>query len=311
VSAGATGTLHLVPTPLGNDGDITLRALEVLRAVDIVAAEDTRHALRLFRAHGIDKPLHSYFDHNEERRAPWLIDKLREGRSVALISDAGTPLINDPGFRIVQLALEAGIALDVLPGPCAAVTALVASGLPTDAFLFAGFLPRAEGQRDKKLRTLQPVAATLVFYEAPHRLVEMLTTAAAVLGARKAAVAINLTKDREEVLRGTLPELVATLSARERVGGEATVVIAGSDGSARDLPRAEAHARALLAAGLPPRRVRDLVVVADAFELPRRGAYEIVLALAGTAPGGDAEDGDAADGDGDGEDGDGEDGDGR
>lgn len=273
------GTLYLVPTPIGDDRDITLRGLEVLRAVDIVAAEDTRHALRLFRAHGIEKPLHSYFDHNEERRAPWLVEKLREGQSVALISDAGTPLINDPGFRIVQLALAAGIRLEVLPGPCAAVTALVASGLATDAFLFAGFLPRAEGQRDKRLRALAGVAATLIFYEAPHRLVEMLTTAAAVLGERRAAVAINLTKEREEVLRGTLPSLVRELGGRERVGGEATVVIAGSAGDEFDRAKAEAHARALLEAGLEPRRVRDLVVAA--FEMPRREAYDIVLGLAG------------------------------
>jgi 16S rRNA (cytidine1402-2'-O)-methyltransferase len=198
---------------------------------------------------------------------------------VALISDAGTPLINDPGFRVVREALAAGIRLEVLPGPCAAVTALVASGLATDAFLFAGFLPRAEGQRDKRLRALAGVEATLIFYEAPHRLVEMLTTAAAVLGDRPAAVAINLTKAREEVLRGTLPALVRELGGRERVGGEATVVIAGSSGGSGDRARAEAHARALLDAGLEPRRVRDLVV--GAFDVPRREAYDIVLALAG------------------------------
>jgi 16S rRNA (cytidine1402-2'-O)-methyltransferase len=276
-TAPKPGILYLVPTPIGDDRDITLRALEVLRAVDIVAAEDTRHALTLFRAHGIDKPLHSYFDHNEERRAPWLVEKLREGQSVALISDAGTPLINDPGFRVVQQALAAGIRLEVLPGPCAAVTALVASGLPTDAFLFAGFLPRAEGQREKRLQALAGVAATLIFYEAPHRLVEMLTTAATVLGERAAAVALNLTKDREEVLRGTLPSLVRELGGRERVGGEATVVIAGATGAEVDRGRAEAHARALLDAGLEPRRVRDLIVAA--FDFPRREAYELVLAL--------------------------------
>lgn len=276
-----TGRLYVVPTPLGNPRDNTLRALEVLRAADLVAAEDTRHARTLFAAHGIDKPTHSYFDHNEERRAPWLVDMLRAGKSVALISDAGTPLINDPGFRVVQLALAAGLPVDVLPGPCAAVTALVASGLATDAFMFGGFLPRAEAARDRKLRELKPLGATLLFYEAPHRLVEMLSTAAAALGARRAAVAINLTKEREEVLRGTLPELVALLSARERVGGEVTVAIAGSDGSAHDLPRAEAHARALVEAGLAPRKVRDLV--ADAFDIPRRAAYELVLAIAGAA----------------------------
>jgi 16S rRNA (cytidine1402-2'-O)-methyltransferase len=278
-TAPPAGTLYVVPTPIGDDRDISLRALEVLRAVDIVAAEDTRHALTLFRAHGIDKPLHSYFDHNEERRAPWLVEKLREGQSVALISDAGTPLINDPGFRVVREALAAGIRLEVLPGPCAAVTALVASGLATDAFLFAGFLPRAEGQREKRLQALAGVEATLIFYEAPHRLVEMLTTAAAVLGERPAAVAINLTKAREEVLRGPLPALVRELGGRERVGGEATVVIGGSSGGGGDRARAEAHARALLDAGLEPRRVRDLVVAA--FAVPRREAYDIVLGLAG------------------------------
>jgi 16S rRNA (cytidine1402-2'-O)-methyltransferase len=277
--AAKTGTLYLVPTPIGDDRDITLRALEVLRAVDLVAAEDTRHALTLFRAHGIDKPLRSYFDHNEERRAPWLVEKLREGQSVALISDAGTPLINDPGFRLVHEVLAAGLRLVVLPGPCAAVTALVASGLPTDAFLFAGFLPRAEGQREKQLRALAGIEATLIFYEAPHRLVEMLTTAAAVLGARAAAVGLSLTKDREEVLRGTLPSLVQELGGRERVGGEATVVIAGGVAGDFDRAKVEAHARALIDAGLEPRRVRDLIVAA--FDVPRREAYELVLTLAG------------------------------
>jgi 16S rRNA (cytidine1402-2'-O)-methyltransferase len=272
-----SGKLYLVPTPLGNPRDITLRALDVLGAVDLVAAEDTRHAMTLFRAHGIEKPLQSYFDHNEDKRAPWLVDKLREGQSVALISDAGTPLINDPGYRVVQLALAADIVVEVLPGPCAAVTALVASGLPTDAFSFAGFLPRAEAARAARLRELQALPSTLIVYEAPHRLVEMLSSAAQVLGPRRAAVALNLTKHDEEVLRAPLPQLVELLRARERVGGEATVVIAGSDGSAQDRPRVTAHARALLEAGLPPRRVRDLV--ADAFELPRREAYDLVLSL--------------------------------
>jgi 16S rRNA (cytidine1402-2'-O)-methyltransferase len=273
------GVLYLVPTPIGEPRDLTLRALDVLGAVDLIAAEDTRHAQTLLRTHGLDKRTVSYFDHNEPTRAPWLVTKLVAGESVALISDAGTPLINDPGFRLVRLAREAGVRVVVLPGACAAVTALVAAGLPTDRFLFAGFLPRVAGARERQLQELAALPATLVFYEAPHRLVETLQALAAALGDRAAAVALELTKPREELLRGPLSELAATLGARERVAGEATVVVAGCGERAPDLRRAERHAAALLEAGVAPRRARDLV--ADAFDLPRRAAYDLVLRLAG------------------------------
>jgi 16S rRNA (cytidine1402-2'-O)-methyltransferase len=283
-----SGTLYVVPTPIGDERDLSPRAREVLAAVDLIAAEDTRHAMTLLSAIGIKKPLHSYFDHNEAERAPWLVGKLEAGQSVALISDAGTPLINDPGFRIVRLAIERGLPLVVLPGPCAAVTALVASGLATDAFLFAGFLPRAEGQRARRLEELRGLDATLLFYEAPHRLIEMLATAQQVLGDRAAAVAMSLTKSREEVLRGPLSSLLSQLRARDRVGGEVTVAIAGAGERGGDVLKAEAHARALLDAGLEPRRVRDLV--AAAFELPRRAVYDIVLRLAGSSDHGGSSD---------------------
>jgi len=220
-----TGILYLVASPIGNLEDITFRAVRILKESDLIACEDTRHTRKLLNHYGIEKPLVSYHDHNEATRAPELIARLREGMKVALVSDAGMPLVADPGYRLVTAAVAEGIPVQPIPGPSAIVTALAASGLPTDAFRFAGFLPSKSGQRQAVLETLKNEEATVVFYEAPHRILEALADIGRILGARPVVVARELTKMHEEFLRGTAPELLATLQSRDAVKGEITLLI--------------------------------------------------------------------------------------
>jgi 16S rRNA (cytidine1402-2'-O)-methyltransferase len=226
------GTLYLVATPIGNLEDITLRALRLLREAEVIACEDTRQTRKLLDHYGIHKPLVSYHDHNEAVRAPELIEKLESGAAVALVSDAGTPLVSDPGYRLVTRAIEKGIRVEPAPGPSAALAALAASGLPTDEFHFGGFLPPRQAQRRKVLARLAGEPATLVFYEAPHRLLETLADIEEVLGERQVVVARELTKIHEEFLRGTAAEL---RNAHITLKGEITLLIAKAQ-------RTEAHA---------------------------------------------------------------------
>ena len=218
--------LYLVATPIGNLEDITLRALRILREVGLIACEDTRHTGRMLQHFGISKPLVSYHEHNERERALELVGRMVKGESVALVSDAGTPGISDPAYRIVTAAIEQGIVVVPIPGPAALITALIASGLPTDAFLFVGFLPPKQQARRARLEELQTQRATLVLYEAPHRLRETLTGALEILGDRQAVVARELTKLHEEFARGTLGELVERFGVQEP-RGELVLVIAG------------------------------------------------------------------------------------
>jgi 16S rRNA (cytidine1402-2'-O)-methyltransferase len=220
-------SLYLVATPIGNLEDITLRALRVLKEVDVIACEDTRHSGKLLRHYGISKPTVSYHEHNERERAAELVGRLEKGESVALVTDAGTPGISDPAYRLVVAAVEKGISVVPIPGATALVAGLIASGLPTDAFLFVGFLPPKKQARRARLEELRAVRETLVFYEAPHRIREALLDAREVLGDRRASLARELTKLHEEFLRGSLSELAAHLSAREP-RGEMTLVIAGA-----------------------------------------------------------------------------------
>lgn len=218
--------LYLVATPIGNLGDITLRALETLAACDILACEDTRVTRVLLARYGIrQKPL-AYHEHNAQEAGPRLIAALEEGRSVALVSDAGTPLVSDPGFRLVDTALEAGIRVVPIPGASAVLAALTASGLPTDAFFFAGFLPVKSGQRKSRLEALKGVPGTLVFFESPRRLDGALADMAAVLGERAAAVGRELTKTFEEMRRGTLAELASHYAQADTPKGEIVVCVA-------------------------------------------------------------------------------------
>lgn len=267
--------LYVVATPIGNLRDITLRAVDVLRGVDLVLAEDTRVTRKLLDAHGISPRITSYHDHNAAAVRPRVIALLAEGRRVALVSDAGTPLISDPGYKLVEAALEAGAKVIPIPGPSALLAALVASGLPSDRFLFAGFLPAKAGARRRALAELAGVPATLIFYEGASRLPESLADMAEVFGPRRAAVARELTKRFEEVRRGALPELTASYSAPPK--GEVVVVVGPP-------PEPEAPEEAVLDAALKA-ALAELPVkgaaaqVAEQFGIPRKEAYARALAL--------------------------------
>ena len=219
------GVLYLVATPIGNLEDITYRAVRVLSEADLIACEDTRQTRKLLDHYGITKPTVSYHEHNEAERAEDLAARLRGGASIALVTDAGMPLVSDPGYRLVRAALDSGIAVTPIPGASAALTALAASGLPTDAFHFGGFLPHKPGQRLKALEAIADEPATVIFYEAPHRILETLEAVEKVFGGRPIVVARELTKLHEEFLRGTAAEIRATLAARDSVKGEITLLI--------------------------------------------------------------------------------------
>ena len=219
------GILYIVATPIGNLADVSQRAIQILKDVDLIAAEDTRHTHKLLQHYGIDSKTISYHEHNEQQRSAELLVRLQEGSDIAVVSDAGTPGINDPGFRLVQVAIENDIQVVSIPGPSAFVTALVASGLPTDEFFFGGFLPARAGARRNRLTELRDLPGTLIFYEAPHRLVASLNDAAEVLGSRQAVVARELTKMHEELRRGTLIELAEHYGKSENPRGEIVLLI--------------------------------------------------------------------------------------
>jgi 16S rRNA (cytidine1402-2'-O)-methyltransferase len=218
------GTLYLVATPIGNLQDMSFRAVETLKSVDLIACEDTRHTRKLLNHFEISNKLVSYHEHNENERSDELIGILSTGKSIAVVSDAGTPGINDPGFAVVKKALEIGAAVVPIPGPVAFVNALIVSDLPSDSFFFGGFLPSKKGERVKRLRELAAIPGTLIFYEAPHRLVASLADCAEVFGDRKAAVVRELTKIHEEVVRGTLSDLSRQFS-NAKTRGEIVLVI--------------------------------------------------------------------------------------
>jgi 16S rRNA (cytidine1402-2'-O)-methyltransferase len=223
------GTLFIVATPIGNLEDITQRALRVLSEVDLIACEDTRHTRRLLNRFGIKTRTISYHEHNERERAEELCKFLQAGTNIAIVSDAGTPLVSDPGFRIVSAAIKRGLQVIPIPGPAAFVAALVASGLPPDQFFFAGFLPARTTARRAMLEELRPIPATLVFYEAPHRIAATLKDALNVLGNRGAAVARELTKLHEEIARGSLSELAQRFAAGAPARGEMVLLISGAN----------------------------------------------------------------------------------
>ncbi|MEQ1713348.1 MAG: 16S rRNA (cytidine(1402)-2'-O)-methyltransferase, partial [Hyphomicrobium sp.] len=216
--------LHLVATPIGNLADITLRALAVLARADVVLCEDTRHSRTLLGHFGIRVRAEPYHEHNADEMRPRVLRLLAEGKRIALVSDAGTPLVSDPGFKLVRDVLAAGYHIESVPGPCAAIAALGPSGLPTDAFHFAGFLPPRSAARGTRITALAAIPATLVFYEAPQRVAETLADLAAILGPRPAVVARELTKLHEETLRGVLPEL-AVLAASREIKGEVVLLV--------------------------------------------------------------------------------------
>ncbi len=275
---GGEGVLFVVATPIGNPGDITLRALEVLGDADLVACEDTRRTGLLLASHGIRKPLVSYFEHNEEKRIPELIERLHSGAKVALATDAGTPGISDPGFRLVRAAHEAGIRVTAVPGASALLAALSVAGIPTDRFTFEGFLPTRETARRRALEALRSETRTMVFFEAARRLAETLAAMADVLGAgREAAVVREATKIHEETVRAPLGELAGIFARREALG-EVTIVVEGAPSKGAVPERAEHGAvsvDALLDAGLSLKQAS--AVVAKLTGRSRREVYNEAL----------------------------------
>jgi 16S rRNA (cytidine1402-2'-O)-methyltransferase len=219
------GTLYLVSTPIGNLEDITHRAVRLLGEVDVIACEDTRHTKKLLNHYGINTKTISYHEHNERERAVELLKQLERGADVAVVSDAGTPGISDPGFRLARLAIENEISVVPVPGASALITALVVSGLPTDDFFFGGFLPSRSGARRARLSELRSIPATLIFYEGPHRIAATLKDAREILGEREAVVARELTKMHEEIARGRLSELAERFSSAESARGEMVLII--------------------------------------------------------------------------------------
>ena len=268
--------LYVMATPIGNARDITLRALDVLKSCDAIAAEDTRVTSKLLAIYGISKPLFPYNDHNAAQARPRLLARLRAGERVALVSDAGTPLVSDPGYKLVREAIADGLAVHAIPGASAALTALVVAGLPTDRFLFAGFLPSKSGERRSALEDLKPVPATLVFFESAQRLAESLADMEVVLGPRPAVVTRELTKLHEERRHGDLAMLADAYGKEPAPKGEVTIVVGAAPRGEPDFAKADTLLEASLEF-MPVRAAADLV--ANALDLPRRALYARALAL--------------------------------
>ena len=228
------GTLYLVATPIGNLGDMTFRAIQTLKECDLIAAEDTRHTLKLLNHFEIKKPMISYFEHNKLQRGEELIRLLLEGKNIALVSDAGSPGISDPGEELVRLAIQNNVPVTMVPGATASVMALVLSGLPCDRFCFEGFLPHEKKERKKKVAGLKNEDRTMVFYISPHRTLEVLADIRDALGNRSCALCRELTKKHEEILRGTLEEIITELSKRESIRGEMVLILQGCDSNTED-----------------------------------------------------------------------------
>jgi 16S rRNA (cytidine1402-2'-O)-methyltransferase len=281
MSEAPAGVLYVVATPLGNLEDITLRAIRVLREVSLIACEDTRRTAVLLRAHAITTPTTSYFEHNERWKGEKILEALRGGRDVALVSDAGTPAVSDPGYRLVRDARAEGIEVIPIPGPSAAVAALSVSGLPTDRFLFVGFLPAKATARQRALEDLATAGDTLVFYESPVRVIASLTDMHQVLGDREAFLCREATKVHEEYIRGSLTELRESLASRSSVKGEFVIVVSG----ASDIPVSDESLETLFARFTAEGKTRREAVkeTARILGLPAREVYRRVLEKPGPA----------------------------
>jgi 16S rRNA (cytidine1402-2'-O)-methyltransferase len=271
----AAGVLHVVATPIGNLGDLSDRARETLAAVDLIVAEDTRRTGRLLQTIGVHASMRSFFEGNERERTPAIVRELADGRTVALVSDGGMPLVSDPGYRLVTACIEAGIEVRVVPGPSSVLAALVVSGLPTDRFAFEGFLPRAAGDRRARLLAVAPDPRTLVFFESPRRVPGLLRDLVATMGDRRVALCRELTKLHEEVRRGSATEVLASIGETP-LRGEVVVVVEGDRvGAPVDLDAAVAEARTLVTAG---RRKREAAhAVADRLGISANQVYRALL----------------------------------
>jgi 16S rRNA (cytidine1402-2'-O)-methyltransferase len=274
--------LYVVATPVGNLADISLRALRILKEVGLIACEDTRHTARLLQEYEIRTPTTSYFEHNERDKIPVILDALRAGTDVALVSDAGTPGISDPGYRLVREARQAGLEVVPVPGPSAVIAALSVSGLPSDRFFFEGFLPSRAGARQRRLQELAAIAETLVFYESPLRLADTVADMRKAFGDREAFLCREATKVYEEYRRGRLSEIEAALADRERVRGEAVLVVTGAPEAAlADADDVEPLFERLSAEGQPRRAA--VKEIARRTGLPARDVYARVLKLKGAS----------------------------
>ena len=274
-----TGTLYIVATPIGNLEDITLRAIRILKEVDIIAAEDTRHTQNLLNKFDIHTPLTSYHDHNKEEKAPVLVSRLLEGKSVALVSDAGTPGISDPGYFLINLAIDQKVPIVPIPGATAAIAALSVSGLPTDRFVFEGFLPNKHTARLKRLEELTKEERTLIFYEAPHRILQALDDMLAVLGDRKAVLTRELTKVHEQVIRGTLSEVKKNLEAGSMKGEFTIILQAAIEEPIGPVDTLEYLKNLMLHRGLSKKEA--VAVAAHDLGIPKKEVYKIGLSITG------------------------------
>ncbi|MBD2097065.1 16S rRNA (cytidine(1402)-2'-O)-methyltransferase [Trichocoleus sp. FACHB-591] len=273
------GTLYIVGTPIGNLEDMTFRAIQVLKEVSAIAAEDTRHTGKLLQHFQIKTPQISYHDHNRLSRLPEMISRLQQGQAIALVTDAGMPGISDPGYELVKACAEEGVPVVPIPGPSAAITALSASGLPSDRFVFEGFLPAKGSERRTRLETLKPESRTLIFYEAPHRLQQTLQDFAATFGGdREIALGRELTKLHEEIWRGTMTEAIAYYSTRE-AHGEFTLVVMGAEPTELVLTEDALKAELQVLIGQGISRSQASRQLAQQTALPRRQLYQLALTI--------------------------------
>jgi conserved hypothetical protein TIGR00096 len=271
------GKLYLVPTPIGNLNDMTFRAVEILKEADLIAAEDTRQTRKLLNHFGIHTSMVSYHEHNEEKSGEFLLNWLKSGKTVALVTDAGTPAISDPGFLLAREAIQEGIAVIALPGANAAITALIASGINPQPFLFYGFLPRKEKERIRELERLRAIPYTLIFYEAPHRLKKMMKDLRQVFGTRRTVLARELTKRFEEYVRGSINEVAEWLETNEP-RGEFCIIVEGSVGEGEQTPwwqefTIREHVRHYMNGGYSP--MEAIKKTASDRQMPKREVYQI------------------------------------
>ncbi len=273
-----TGTLYIVATPIGNLEDITFRAVRALKEVDLIAAEDTRHTRHLLERYDIGTPLTSYHDHNKEEKAPVLVARMLEGKSVALVSDAGTPGISDPGYFLINLAVDQNIPVVPVPGATAAIAALSISGLPTDSFVFEGFLPAKHVARSKRLRELAEEERTMIFYEAPHKIIKTVEDMIELFGDRRAVITRELTKIHEETIRGSLSEILKHLR-QGTIKGEFTIIVHGASPEPlkKDIDTAQYLKNLMIHRGLTKKDA--IAVAAEELGKPKKEVYKESLKL--------------------------------
>lgn len=271
-----TGTLYIVATPIGNLEDITLRAIRILKEADLIAAEDTRHTKHLLDRYNIETPMTSYHDHNKEEKGPVLVARLLEGKNIALVSDAGTPGISDPGYFLINLAVDQEVPVVPIPGATAAISALSISGLPTDSFVFEGFLPSKQTARIKRLRELEKEDRTIIFYEAPHKIIRTVEDMIDALGDRRAVITRELTKMHEEIMRGTLPEILKRLK-QGTIKGEFTIIVHGASRELlkKDIDPAEYLKNLMLHRGLSKKEA--IAAAAEELGISKKEVYTVSL----------------------------------